>query len=319
MKAAPRTVNQDIVICGQRIPIGAPVVLWDEPPYYDATKTDPRFGPAGPKTPVGPRYQPGRVRKLPNPAFVAAPKAGAADTRAPDQRSETIDEVLVSGTARDPSVLREVVDQFVLHHDACGLSRTCFKVLQDVRGLSVHFMLDIDGTIYQTIDLRDTTWHATKSNRRSIGIEIANIGAYTARDAWQLEAWYQRDAHGTRITFPAHIVETGVRTPGFVGRPARAHRVLGEIQGDSLQQFDFTPEQYASLVKLTRALCREFPKIKPDAPRDEHGFVQTRALTDEAWREFGGILGHYHVQTNKNDPGPAFDWEPFLAAVRAQE
>ena len=31
-----------------------------------------------------------------------------------------------------------------------------------------------------------------------------------------------------------------------------------------------------------------------------------------------GILGHFHVQTNKNDPGPAFDWEPFLARVREE-
>ena len=43
-----------------------------------------------------------------------------------------------------------------------------------------------------------------------------------------------------------------------------------------------------------------------------------RIKSDEEWQNFSGILGHYHVQTNKVDPGPGFDWEPFLAEVRRQ-
>jgi len=42
-----------------------------------------------------------------------------------------------------------------MHYDVCGVSRQYFKVLHDYRGLSVHFMLDIDGTIYQTLDLNE--------------------------------------------------------------------------------------------------------------------------------------------------------------------
>jgi len=41
----------------------------------------------------------------------------------------------------------------VIHFDDAGTSRTCFLVLQDDRDLSVHFMLDLDGTIYQTARL----------------------------------------------------------------------------------------------------------------------------------------------------------------------
>jgi hypothetical protein len=33
---------------------------------------------------------------------------------------------------------------------------------------------------------------------------------------------------------------------------------------------------------------------------------------------FGGILGHFHLQTDKRDPGPAFDWERLLAAARSR-
>ena len=87
----------------------------------------------------------------------------------------------VRGGGWDLPLLQRVVDQFVIHFDVCGTSRQCFKVLQDMRGLSVHFMLDLDGTIYQTLDLKERAWHATSSNSRSVGIEIANIGAYPAR------------------------------------------------------------------------------------------------------------------------------------------
>jgi N-acetyl-anhydromuramyl-L-alanine amidase AmpD len=32
--------------------------------------------------------------------------------------------------------------------------------------------------------------------------------------------------------------------------------------------------------------------------------------------EFEGLLGHYHIQTEKTDPGPAFDWDKLLGDAR---
>jgi len=316
--------NDAIVVAGRRFHVGAPVVLWTEPPHYDAYATKPRFadrpGDARPDDAEELRYQPGRVRRVSreNPEYVPKPAEGP-DERADLQKQKTIverEDVLVAPVSGDLEALRDVVDQFVLHYDVCGVSQTCFRVLQDERKLSVQFLLDIDGTIYQTLDARETAWHATISNSRSIGIEIANIGAYPLGVAKALDTWYARDAGGPYVRVPERLGDGGVRTAGFVARPARPERVVGEIQGERLQQYDFTPQQYASLVKLTAALCRAFPKIEPDAPRDAEGRVLDRALSAAQWRDFRGILGHYHVQANKADPGPAFDWEPFLEAVR---
>ena len=223
--------------------------------------------------------------------------------------------VLVEPACADLAPLAGVVDQLVLHFDVCGVSRTCFKVLRD-RALSVQFMLDVDGTIYQTLDVREQAYHATKANVRSIGIEIANLGAYPAKDHPLLDEWYKRDVAGPYVVIPERLNGGGVRIPGFVARPARPELVSGEIQGQQLVQYDFTPQQYDSLVKLTAALCRTFPRIAPDAPRDATGAVKNAALSDAEFAAFHGILGHYHVQKNKNDPGPAFDWEKFLARVR---
>jgi len=288
--------GSELVACGRRFHVGAPVVLWTEPPRYDATSEHARFGPdrEGPDAPRGLRYQPGRKER--------------GDDGA----------VLVEPGSDDLDRLREVVDQFVIHYDVAGTSGRCFQVLQDLRGLSVHFLLDVDGTIYQTLDLRDQAFHATKANPRSIGIEIANLGAYPPGQTKPLDDAYSVDAGGP------YFVERGgppggrVRTPGFVARPNRPERIRGRAQGVELEQIDFTSEQYESLAKLAAALCVVFPRIEPDAPRDPQGRVRTDALPDEEFESFHGILGHLHVQANKQDPGPAFDWEPFLAEVRSQ-
>jgi hypothetical protein len=216
-----------------------------------------------------------------------------------------------------PAALRKNVDQFVLHYDACGLSKVCFNVLH-ARGLSVHFMLDVDGTVYQTLDLQERALHATTSNDRSIGIEIANIGAYPPTAAEPFALWYRRDAAGgTVLTVPARIRDPGIRTPGFTGRPARPAPVRGVVQGTPLVQYDFTPEQYAALTRLTAALCRIFPRIKDDYPHDAAGRLITQKLPDPVLANYRGLLGHYHIQENKDDPGPAFQWKLLLDGVRA--
>jgi len=223
----------------------------------------------------------------------------------------------VRGGGWDLPLLQQVVDQFVIHFDASGTSRQCFKVLHDVRDLSVHFMLDLDGTIYQTLDAKERAWHATSSNTRSVGIEIANPGAFPGRDTKPLDEWYARDADGrTRITIPSRFGDGGIRTPNFVGHPARPELIRGEVQGQQLAQYDFTPEQYRALIHLTAALCKVFPKIRCDYPRDASGQLLRGKIPDDELNLHEGVLGHFHVQRNKVDPGPAFQWDHVIDGAR---
>jgi N-acetyl-anhydromuramyl-L-alanine amidase AmpD len=223
----------------------------------------------------------------------------------------------VRGGGWDLATLQGIVDQFVIHFDVCGTSRTCFLVLQDDRDLSVHFMLDLDGTIYQTLDLKERAQHATISNDRSIGVEIANIGAYPANGQNPLAEWYKTNAAGkVFISLPERFGDGGIRTTNFIGHPARNEPVRGVIQGEDLVQYDFTPEQYAALTKLTAALCRIFPKLKCQYPVDAGGKLIPHKLPDDEWARYCGVLGHYHIQTNKDDPGPAIDWERVIGGAR---
>jgi N-acetyl-anhydromuramyl-L-alanine amidase AmpD len=221
------------------------------------------------------------------------------------------------GGGWDLPSLQRVVDQFVIHFDVCGTSRQCFKVLQDYRDLSVHFMLDLDGTIYQTLDLKERAWHATTSNSRSVGIEIANMGAYGKDEENPLDKWYAKGASGgTRLTIPSEYGDGGIRTRDFVGRPARPDPVHGAIQGRDLVQYDFTPQQYEALAKLTAALCKTFPKLKCDCPRNPGGTVVPQKLPDDELKAYEGVLGHYHIQTDKVDPGPAFQWDRVIGEAQ---
>ena len=301
---APRR-GDEIVVAGRFVHTGTPVVLWLDPGGYDAYRVERRFS----------AY---------DESSWETSKVAVKDLTTPNRyglrrsvlSSNEVERV--RGGGWDLPLLQEKVDQFVMHFDVTGTSRQCFKVLHDQRCLSIHFMLDLDGTIYQTLDLKERAWHATTSNSRSIGVEIANIGAYGSPDAAPFKEWYQPDGGGApRIVVPARHDETGIRTPDFIGRPARPTPVQGTIQGRTLYQYDLTPQQYDALIKLTAAICKVFPRVKCDFPRDADGSVVPGKLPDDELARFQGVLGHYHIQSNKVDPGPAFQWEKVVKGARA--
>ena len=292
------------MVAGQFVHTGARVVLWMDPGGYDAYRVERRFSPVD-KADWETSHT--EVKDLDMPNRYNLRRSGLTD-----------DEIeRVRGGGWDLPLLQRVVDQFVIHYDVCGTSRQCFKILHDMRDLSVHFMLDLDGTIYQTLDLKERAWHATSSNSRSVGIEIAHMGAYSVGGKNPFAQWYAQDPDGrTRITIPPQFGDGGIRTPGFVGRPARPEPVTGVIQGRELIQYDYTPEQYEALIKLTAALCQALPKIQCDYPRDTAGKLVLQKLPEAELEAYQGVLGHFHIQTNKVDPGPAFQWDHVIGNAR---
>ena len=293
--------GDEIVVAGVYFHTGAPVVLWTDPGGYDGYRIDRRFA-----RPDGAAWD-AEGSSLTSPYRFGVRFADELDP-------STLERVRGGGWTLED--LRDRVDQFVLHYDVCGTSRTCFRVLHDVRGLSVHFMIDVDGTIYQTLDVKERAWHATVSNDRSVGVEIAHIGAYGPGEEDPFDRWYAVDDRGPRITIPQDQGDGGVRNPGASFRPARRDLIQGEIQGRTLRQYDFTPEQYESLARLTAALSIALPRIRLDAPRDGRAGVVPGVLPPEELSSFSGVLGHYHVQSNKTDPGPAMDWERLIRRAR---
>ncbi len=296
--------GDEIMVCGQLYHTTAPVVLWTDPGGYDAYRLERRFVPLDQAA-----TPPTEKRSRPMTSRYTLRRNGLS----PEQIER------VRGGGWDLPLLRKVVDQFVIHFDARGTSRRCFEVLQDVRGLSVHFMLDLDGTIYQTLDVKEQAFHATISNGRSIGIEVANIGAYAPEQSEPLGRWYRAGAGGAvEIAVPDPPDRSGLRDRAAPLRPARPQAVEGMVQGKLLRQYDFTDRQYDSLARLTATLCTLFPMIRCDYPRDASGSLARAKLPAHELVHYQGILGHYHVQTNKVDPGPAFQWDRLISQVKAR-
>ncbi len=301
-RIAPR-MGDEIVVAGQFVHTGARVVLWMDPGGYDAYRVERRFSPLDK---AGWETSKEEVRGLDSPNRYNLRRAGLTD--------EEIERV--RGGGWDLPTLQKVVDQFVIHYDVCGTSRQCFKILHDMRDLSVHFMLDLDGTIYQTLDVKERAWHATTSNNRSVGIEIANMGAYGANEKKPFADWYAREDGQTRITIPERFGDGGLLTKGYIGHPARPESIEGTIQGRDLTQYDYTPEQYRALIRLTAALCKVLPKIKCDYPRDSSGKLVPQKLGPDELQAYEGLIGHFHIQTDKVDPGPAFQWDYVIENAR---
>ena len=71
------------------------------------------------------------------------------------------------------------------------------------------------------------------------------------------------------------------------------------------------------MIKLAATLCTIFPKIRCDYPRDASGNLLLQKLPDAELKNYQGVLGHFHIQTNKTDPGPAFQWDKVINGARA--
>ena len=253
--------NTQIVVAGQKFDVGRPVVLWDDP--------DRGF----------------------NGYAELCLESGAAAKSPCCQRPFKRFGKRSGMKGRSLEELQKVVKQFILHHDGCVNSRSCFFSMHDLPrpdggcGLSAHFMVDADGTIYQTLDLVERAYHAEQANTLSVGVEICNRADASRNELAKLPADYRT-------------------------RPVK--KVV--INGRTYRAFDFRPEQYRSVIALSRALIRVFPLIGAAIPTGPHGEPLLDTLPDPAG--FSGILGHLHVdeQHHKWDPG-AFDWKKLLSAL----
>lgn len=278
--------GDEVIACGRLFHSETRVITWLDPGGYDGYSTAPRF--------------------------VQSPDSSS--TARISQLKQSYSQRRVDGTPHGPEnwaldELQQVVDQVVLHFDACGSSRRCFEVLHDRRSLSCHFLLDVDGTVYQTLDLKERAWHATTSNDRSIGVEIANVGAQGYRsndedlvvDADVFARWYGNAENGlAQMTVPAE--EAGSVVDLDAANAECVKVVQGTCQALELLQYDFTGAQYEALGRLCATLCNLFPRVPCVYPS------ATRKLDEAELGAWSGLIGHSHIQSNKVDPGPAFDW-----------
>jgi peptidoglycan hydrolase-like protein with peptidoglycan-binding domain len=162
---------------------------------------------------------------------------------------------------------------FVNHWDVCLSSHMCATLL-DKRGVSVHFLIDNDGTIYQTLDMQHAAWHAgsSRTNRASVGVEITN-------------AYYPK--------YQDIYVERG-----FGERP-----VVDDawVHGNKLDPFlGFYPQQLEALKALWQAI-HATTGIPYETPENQFGKTSTVYQQNVVYGNFTGFVSHYHLTKRKID------------------
>jgi hypothetical protein len=164
------------------------------------------------------------------------------------------------------------IKMLVSHWDVCLSSKSCFNVLKK-RKLSVHFLIDNDGTIYQIMDTNDVGFHAgnRKVNNCSIGVEISN-------------AFYPKYQ-------PTYVKK------GFGERPLMSNiQVHGRTLEDHL---GFYPVQVEAFKALARSLNKHYniPLETPMLNEDMKTTVDPQVRSGI----FKGLVNHFHITSRKID------------------
>lgn len=148
------------------------------------------------------------------------------------------------------------------------------SALGQIQPLSIHFVIDQKGVIYQMADAESRCAHCAGAykdfspNAVSIGIEI--IG---------------------RLTDFRKVPYKGVVR----------ERVRERIHGAEVEVDEMLPAQIEAAVQLNEALCRMYA-LPMRVPEDKTGALSLTMLSEKDASSFVGCTGHLH-HAGKNDPG----------------
>lgn len=192
-------------------------------------------------------------------------------------------------------------DLIVLHHTVGGSAASTFDYWnrQDERRVATPYLVDRDGTIYETFDPACWAYHlglkgadaaGGRHERRSIGIELASEGALL-------------EHRGNLYCFDVVSGRTLKRQGEAVKLPAPWR---------GRQWFDaYEPAQLEAATQLVEMLLQRFPSIPRRTVRD-HSLGPNWPGTNEGLLadrlSFRGVLGHADLRADKTDPHPLFPW-----------
>ncbi len=272
----------NLIIGGRAFPTDARIVNFLDPPYWNATSEKCMS-----------------LDRNPHPRCERAPNGGHFPYGPPEGYSKYTQRYSTRPALRRKDwnmgmnapyeAVKSIIKQFVIHLDNCFTAEMCWDVLQNERGLSCHFLVDNDGTIYQTLDLALMGYHASEWNTNSIGVELCNFGSA------------KKDPNLYRS--------------GKFG-PDRAYKPV-KINNHTYLAFEFTRPQMEQMRKLSRALLRLFPNLPAEYPQSSPGQQAWDTLPKTASRAFAGYIGHYHLVPEKWDPG-WWDFKDYCQSLRGE-
>lgn len=186
-------------------------------------------------------------------------------------------------------------DLIVLHHTVGGsVTSTVNYWNSDVSRVGTAYLIERTGEIYEVFDPKYWAFHLGLKNsrgsvdKRSIGIEIASEGGLIQRNG----KLYCYDKVSKRTLFTQEYYDHSV--------PWRGYRFFDA----------YSEKQISAVIALIDFLCEQF-KIPRKTPANHFE-------TDDSYREFTGILGHFHLRTDKSDVHPGFPWQKVIKECKLE-
>lgn len=157
-----------------------------------------------------------------------------------------------------------------------GLASQVYRTLVS-RRLSVHLVIEPDGTVHQMADL---------------GRRCAHAG--TVDDS---------DGDGKVLSANAHTVGIEIVNPASEFPASEREMTTETIHGKAARATGFTAAQTAAVLAVVPAICAhyELPLVVPTVGGD----VLSTVLAERDFAAFRGVLGHLHLTRRKRDPGLA--------------
>lgn len=177
-------------------------------------------------------------------------------------------------------VQRKKTNAVVLHWTGgSGLAPQVFRTLVS-RGLSVHLVIEPDGTVYQMADLNRRCSHAGSVDDSDGDGKVASANANTI---------------GIEVVNPANraAITNGVRR----------ELVTEKIHGLEVEASAFTQAQTQAALDVVSTICTHY-KLPISVPMLGDDVLST-SMSEHDFAVFRGVLGHLHLTRRKRDPGLA--------------
>jgi N-acetyl-anhydromuramyl-L-alanine amidase AmpD len=191
-------------------------------------------------------------------------------------------------------------ERVVLHFTAGYLRGDIATLTTPQNHVSVAYVVARSGDVFRLWDDAYWSYHLgvgstggnTEMSKRSVGIEISNIG------------WLKKIGTNLASSYSdSDIYCTAAETVYYTSLPApfREQKLFAT----------FTAKQYDSTISLLKILGAKYPAIgKNFLPNDK------RFVTLQKPGDFKGILSHVNFRkSGKWDLGPAFDWSGVTSGV----
>jgi N-acetyl-anhydromuramyl-L-alanine amidase AmpD len=184
-------------------------------------------------------------------------------------------------------------DLIVLHFTAGMSARSAVNSWRATPDhVATAYLVDADGSVYEAFPPSAWACHlglkgGRPHERRSIGIEIANVGPLQPAPgdpktlSWWPNAWKQSYC---RLEETARYVKQDYRGKGYFA-------VFPDAQMDAVG-------------RLVRSLCDRF-----SIPRQLPAAARRLEFDAQAFQGYQGVATHANFRADKWDVGPAFDWD----------